>query len=523
MKYAYLFEARGIQRYLFGSGKLKDMLGGSELLDYVCADGGYLDQTLDALGLTPQTPRRAGGTFYLLFDDAAAAQRMRNAWRLAADVWLPGLEKVDALAEGASAKAAIDAGIAALHAARNRMQADLPAPGPFSERSQRTGLAATAVDSGEAIDRTTARQRGFKRRDDESLSQRFLREPSIRWPSNFEENAHESVRFPLGSRRLVGLIHIDGNGLGLALRALNAACAGANDATYTALYKAFSEAVSAATTQAAQQASRDVLLPQAAANGVLPARPLILGGDDVSIIVKAELALDFTCAYLKAFEQFSRAGLDGLRNRFKEAGLDATGLPDYLTACAGITFMKSSQPFLAGYQLAEDLCQRAKAGARRAAGDSQPSPAALAFHKIQDSLLTDARTQFEQSHAIQTTTKRFELGLPVYFAGTDGHAPSVASLEALAKVFSGPLNDRPLRELATLWHADANLARQAYTRWRDQARKDPLRAQSLKHFDAILAELIGTAEPDLPCNARGESPLSDVLNLLTIQTARATP
>tara|TARA_R110002167_G_scaffold366450_1_gene597500 strand:- start:7394 stop:7588 length:195 start_codon:yes stop_codon:yes gene_type:complete len=43
MLHAYLFEARGIQRFLFSSGKLRDILGGSELLDYLCAEDGLLD------------------------------------------------------------------------------------------------------------------------------------------------------------------------------------------------------------------------------------------------------------------------------------------------------------------------------------------------------------------------------------------------------------------------------------------------------------------------------------------------
>lgn len=36
VSYAYLFEAKGIQRYIFEGGKLKDMAGASELVAALC-------------------------------------------------------------------------------------------------------------------------------------------------------------------------------------------------------------------------------------------------------------------------------------------------------------------------------------------------------------------------------------------------------------------------------------------------------------------------------------------------------
>lgn len=528
MQYAYLFETRGIQRFLFASGKLRDMLGGSELLDYLCAEGGLLDQTLDALDLAPSTPRRAGAAFYLLFRRREDAVRLRAAWRLACARWLPGVEQVDALSEGSSARAAIAGGLEQLRQARNRLRADLPRPGPLAERSPRTGLAAVERLRDESLDAATLRQRRFERpADGHTLVQRFLDEEGYLWPIDFEENSPADKRFPLGERRLVGLLHADGNGLGELLRVLNDACQGTDDVTYVRLYRTFSDALADATQEAARQASREVLLPNACAQ-VLPARPLVLGGDDMTILLRADLALPFARAFLTAFEQHSRIGMQRLHKAFEEHGLhaQASQLPDYLTACAGLCYMKCSQPFQAGHDLAESLCKRAKTASRKARRPGEPMPATLALHKVQDSLLEDAETQFLQNHCVEHDGRTWQLALPAYALATGHGLPALDDLDRLLHVFASTdadrLNDRPLRELATLWHENLSHARQAYTRWRELAgRKQPA---ALQRFDEALRALVGPVRDDLPCS-RGEhpqSPLSDLLSLLTLH-GQGTP
>ena len=550
MLHAYLFETRGIQRFLFSSGRLRDMLGGSELLDYLCADGGLLDQTLQQLDLTPRVARKAGGAFYLLFTDRAQAERLRATWRLACARWIPGVEQVDALASAETAREAITKGLEILREARNRMTADLPRPGPLSERSARTGLAAVKRDRKESLDAPTARQRSFKRPTDAAaLSQRFLDQDGLIWPVNFEESAPASERFPLGERRLVGLLHADGNGLGELLRVLNEACRNANDDTYIQLYRTFSEGLGRATLQAAREASRKVLVP-AAQDQVLPARPLVLGGDDLTILLRADLALDFTRCFLDAFETASKEAMHELHRAFQEAKLDPKALPQYLTACAGLCFMKCTQPFHAGHELAESLCKRAKGASRKVRQAEAPMPATLAFHKVQDSIIEDAESQFRQNHvathrpardphrdtapadASNVEQREIHLALPAYALRPTPGLPALDDLDALLTIFTqtrgeGRINDRPLREIATLMYSNLPLARQAYTRWRDLAGRENHRA--LQRFDKALHALVGATAPDLPCSltrdtdpgsAAAHTPLSDLLALLTVQ---ATP
>lgn len=530
MHYGYLFETRGIQRFLFASGKLRDMLGGSELLDYLCAENGLLDQSLKRLELNPRVARKAGGAFYLLFDRSEDAQRLRAAWRLACARWLPGVEQVDALSEGRTAKDAIANGLKALLSARNRLKAELPCPGPLSERSPRTGLAGIAHDNGESLDAATARQRSFVRPDDGStLTQRFLDDTVYRWPINFESSAREQERFPLGERSLVGLLHADGNGLGELLRVLNDACRNANDEIYLSLYRAFSQGLERATIAAAREASRSVLVPEATERfKVLPARPLVLGGDDVTILLRADVALPFAKEFLKAFEIHTERSMQALRVHFEQAGLreEARKLPAFLTACAGLCYMKHSQPFQAGHDLAESLCKRAKRVARKARRSAEePAPSILAFHKVQDSLLEDAESQFLDNHVVSAETHTLHLALSAYALRDGYQLPTLGDLEVLLSIFeTSPngdrLNDRPLREIATLVRSDRTVARQAYTRWRELAsRQQPKR---LTAFDTALSRLLNDVETDLPAGSMDSdgvrhSPLSDLLTLLTVR------
>tara|TARA_R110002167_G_scaffold366254_1_gene594013 strand:+ start:10783 stop:12468 length:1686 start_codon:yes stop_codon:yes gene_type:complete len=538
MHYAYLFEARGIQRFLFASGKLKDMQGGSELLDYVCADGGLLDQVLEKLNLSPGKPRNAGGVFYLLFENQQDARRFQAVWRMACANWIPGIEQVDTLSQGQTAKEAIDNGHGQLRTQRNQLIVDLPRPGPLSERSPRTGLAAVKNIKGESLDVATAKQRVFERTDTEaSLAQRFLNEANVFWPTDFEESAPKDRRFPLDERRLVGLIHADGNGLGELLRVLNTACQDAEDKTYIQLYKTFSDGLTDATLGAAREASKAVLLPEAVdighGNRLLPARPLVLGGDDLTIVTRADLALPYTEKFLKAFEQYSHISMDKLRSAFETAGLAdaARQLPKNLTACAGISYMKCSQPFLAGHELAEGLCKRAKDASRKArTSDQALMPSSVAFHKVQDSLLDDAKSQFDKDNRVNHQNESWQLALPVYGIHADSKLPALDALNGLVNLFakarnnrSGNLhfNDRPLRELVTLWRDNPELAKKAYGRWYELA--DRNNEQDLQAFDDFMTQLIRQTRRDLPCSSTvGEdgaysSPISDLLHLLTIR------
>ena len=526
MPHAYLFETRGIQRFLFATGLLRDVISGSELLDHVCAEGGLLDQTLSALGVAAVAPRRAGATFYLLFDDIQDAGRFRAAWRLAFPQWVPGVESVDALVEGASAREAIDAGVIALRDRRNTLAASLPRPGPLDGRSQRTGRAATLARQGEHLDATTSRLRAFSSRPGSrsSLEQRFLDSDEFQWPRTFEDDGSAALRFPLLANRLIGVVHADGNGIGTIVRKISEATRGLPDADFVRVYRGFSDGLNAATQAAAREATRTTLVAHAV-DGALPARPLVLGGDDVTLLVRSDLALPYTRAFLLAFERETTDLMSQLRQWLADMGQgkEAGKLPANLTASAGICYCKSSYPFRSAYALAESLGARAKHRARDAAAAGGIAPSTVAFHKMEGAVAEDASTLHTRLHQVGRDGASYLLALPAYAIEQHRGMPSLDQLEALAAPFqhgADGLNDKPLRDLATLLRQDVAVAKGAYSRWRELASRS--QPGLLRRFDDALEQLLGDRTADLPAG-QGEpalSPLSDLLVWLSIQQGK---
>ena len=80
----------------------------------------------------------------------------------------------------------------------------------------------------------------------------------------------------------------------------------------------------------------------------LPIRPIILGGDDVTFVCPAKLAIRYT----KRFIEYMMAedSVDNLTSSWAKK----------VDCCAGIAILKTSYPFFSGYKLAESLCDEAK-------------------------------------------------------------------------------------------------------------------------------------------------------------------
>jgi hypothetical protein len=213
-----------------------------------------------------------------------------------------------------------------------------------------------------------------------------------------------------------------------------------------------------------------------------------------------------------------RDALSELSAAFEQSGLKqfAAELPERLTACAGVCFMKAGQPFRSGHELAESLCKRAKAHSRRAAHGGE-IPSSIAWHKVQETLIDDAQALFERNHRIADGDRTLDCSLGVYGLHAGNGLPVLDDLLALLDSFSGGLNDRPLREVATLLRGSLTLASQAYLRWRELAEKQA--AADLALFDQSLERLIGDVDQVLPfsCGEHRYSPIDDLLALRNIQ------
>lgn len=525
--HALLFEAKSIQSYLFGSGRLRDVIGASELIDALTDE--LLDGVRDALALSDDRlwfTRRAGGAFYAFSEDAAAIAGLRDLYTLAVQHYAPGLAYDLGAGQGDTALEAFDAARDALRGDSSRQRPVLPVAAPITERSRRSGLAATPAPTqahgllapdeqpGEVrLDAATWRRRAVYRANRSGLIQRFSPEPAALsiddWPRDLTPGADAAFPY-LGDHHTLALIHADGNGLGqLLINAANAARA--RPAAFRELFTALSGGISNATIGAARQATEEILLPARREGEPLAARPILLGGDDLTLLVRSDLALDYLRAFVRAFEAQSQAVLQQLQ------GLGVERLPPRLTIGAGLVYLRYSQPFQIAIRLTEALTGRAKQAAKPIDADCPPS--SLAFHRVAGPLSDDYQAILDQELTQHAGQVRYIHTLGTYYFDHAAPSPRLDDLRALAGLLGADDMARgPTRQLLTLIGQAPAQARSRYQRWR-QLMKDN-RRERLEKFDRLLESLLDKKPgDDLPyasadVDGRRPGPLGDVIALL---------
>lgn len=110
----------------------------------------------------------------------------------------------------------------------------------------------------------------------------------------------------------------------------------------------------------------------------LPFRPIVYGGDDVTFICDGRLGLALAVKFLKEFEKHTESLPDS------EGGISKA------TACAGIAIVKTHYPFARAYQLSEDLCKSAKKFVREKTdkySEREPIFSALDWHIASSGIL----------------------------------------------------------------------------------------------------------------------------------------
>lgn len=516
--HAWLLEAKGVQRYIFAAGPLRDLIGASELVHTIATSDGddLLQQVLRALkAADPAFPnltlsRRAGGALSL-HGDRAALERVRNQMRLAIMTSRPGLELVDSFGEGDSPMKALEAAYHNASGIRaNSAASVLPMGRPSVMVAPETGMPAcdkviyrsrgSVADDPRLLDRITGPQRlrGDRLQKEmeagsmDGVARRFHGTPAANrqfvYPRNLsdaerqagEEDTLANPIFPWrehSTDRRIAIVHIDISGLGELFQQKGGESPEGNMKLAGAIQGAILGAV-----QAANQA---VLLPRAKdrtigpfTQAVVPARPLVIGGDDITILVRADLVLPFT---VKALEEI-------------EVRTAADTRVGALSAGAGIAIVGASMPFLHANALAESLCKHAKKVAKAMPrGSGQAWPSALAFHlqtatdpENYDDILGKSRDPAGMVH----TANPYGVGLR---AG-DLPCPAAASLMALAEAVADlPGAFGALRRIEGV-RAEGGTAEadRLWRNWRKAAER-----RDLKRRDAVDAALKGSGVLDI--------------------------
>lgn len=513
----YAFEAKEIQAYILDRTRMRERVGASGLIDAIGDE--VLGAALKALQLAENTDyqycRLGGGGFTLLMNTLEQANALRDLISLIMPQWAPELPFVHTVQEArTTALDAMERAAIELKILIHQPTASLPVAGPITERSRYTGLpASTKNKKSEFQDRAAAAKEKYSRNHRDQLGTKFLRPEAMeslqhQWPIDLNPKEGEPddpvPTFPYRSdSRYLGILHIDGNGFGQALISLRTAIR--DRPNYAQIEYAFSQTIETIGKSAAQQATQRVLLPAATAEKIttLPARPLILGGDDLTLLVRADLALRYAVAFINAFETESKTQLQALNTQY---GLT---LPKGFTACGGLAYVGAKQPFYRAYQLTEELCSEAKTVAKAARDQNNGhTPSALAFMRMTN-LLTETRKGQEG----------YQLEGAVYATNDDqsksNGLPQLKSLLELQHAFE---QQDILQGLVKPLHTQMRQKigeKALYERWRK------VHPEGSIQLDALLGKL-GQLQGDLPVVRQGTqffTPLGDIKTLIDIHNA----
>ena len=154
--------------------------------------------------------------------------------------------------------------------------------------------------------------------------------------------------------------------------------------------------------------------------GVIPVVPILLGGDDLTVLTEGRYALPFMASYLTAYEKLTSQDtiLCHLSPRARR-----DGVPTPMTAAAGAAVVPRPFPFHLAYTLAERLVAEAK----KVGKAERQECSTLTYHALFDSTVADAGELLKGYEAFTARPYRLDAavtGTSVPDAGP-GHATAL--------------------------------------------------------------------------------------------------
>lgn len=434
--FVVLIETSGNQNYIFATNKLKENIGASELTYQVgtkwtisaiaTIDGQNrlldlwiennseelrqklldpkLNPPLKQSGYKVEIILAASGKALLLTKDKETAQKIISEVTLKAIEDAPGIDVSGVIHEfylSEENNQSIINAIKDIHQTHERNRYLIPSPTmrflrlPVVEECAYSGLPAAGVEEyegGKAISASSQAKRNFKTRGFNRINSLLQTKypkcdfsKSIdRLDSSFfqEEKTKDSKQN--SQIEWLGLIHADGNGLGQIFinfgKHLGKIKPNFSNRDYINELRNFSLALDSCTEKAFLSALK-IFKPDEKS---LPIFPLVLGGDDLTIVCDGKLALPFTKKFLEEFESETSKN-ETISTIAKVALKDSR-----LSACAGIAIIKPHFPFSVAYDLAEALAKSAKIVKNKVhqIGDSEKIPypcSAIDFQVVYDS------------------------------------------------------------------------------------------------------------------------------------------
>lgn len=427
-KYLYGASVQGIQKFIFSTSKLKEIVGASLMVDLICSELFWrqlkrmstdikdLGKYKNELENDPNCLISAAGNIKYICSEETCRNLCRNFPKTVME-FAPGITVSQAAVE---LKENVSNSISDLEfklkTQRNRPVAATEQGLMITRRDSRTGNPAVSNENGDDIDKATQNKRYLndKSKFKHTLYRKLLGDERLKDIKYFMSDNEQWVKGK--DKSYVAVIHIDGNSIGKIIPHLT----GDN-------FKDFSKKLQIATETSVQTAFRETYYDQTRLKDCyldnIPFRPIVIGGDDITVICDAKNALNFTKSYLTEFEKASKKYLHGI--------IEKPGL----TACAGIAFVKAKYPFYYAVDLANNLCNTAKKNSK-AINELKP-PSSLRFHKVESSFYQNFETiRNEKLKAKTSGGISFDNGSYFLDKLQDNNAETINDLEVKVKVMS---------------------------------------------------------------------------------------
>lgn len=364
-----------IQGYVFGSNKLRENIGGSELVEMAThqwvyealpaahnvADvtAGDLDDSRTIDTLDAEVIYAGGGNTVILFKTMDLARTFTSRLTRRVLRQAPGLEVVaahrcftwetDTLANVVGETLGVDLA---------RKKQNRTPPLPLLGLGVTTPCNSTGLVASQVVEKRPVSQEIKIKSDDriqvQSLGRLKAKIPRVeqgKWtiPADFDDLGRIK-----GEESYIAVVHADGNGMGKRVEAIaRRHSTPEQNRAYILAIRNFSRSLERAATQSLQKVV-DLMAEAYSADPDLaerherkfPLRPIVFGGDDVTFVCHGSYGLALAVKYLEAFEEATK----------NEPAFD--GKP--ATACAGVAIVKTHYPFARAYRLSEELCRSAK-------------------------------------------------------------------------------------------------------------------------------------------------------------------
>ena len=499
-QYLYGASVQGIQDYIFETNKLNEIIGASEMVEYVSTE--FIKEIFTQLNLRFDKQKvitLAAGNIKYIFDSEQDCQALVRIFPYEIARRAPGLSLSQAVVSfdaAAGASEGIGAKISLLENKLKQQRNKQPVAHGLglmiSRRAPLTGRAGVDFDGNrdnggrEVIDANQQAKIAFANK--KKLYDKIIDkcQDGIRkhdFPILMDDIAYQD------DSNWIAVVHADGNNLGKKMLAISGQGAKPEH------FRELSTLLDKANTQAFATALQEVVNKHfltAEKWEKLPLRPVVLGGDDLTLIIRGDWAIDFTNTFLMAFERETK-------NLFRD--FPFSEFHQGLTACAGIAFIKPSFPFHYGADLSEQLCSYAKDKSKQL--DENHSPSSIMFHRVLSSFVDDNYQDLirrELTVNMQTKNKSVSLANGPYF---------------LAEGLNGYMSIKKLLEMVR-YLKDKDAPRSRLRNWLTEFQNNPERAE--RTMNRII-KLYGPYEEKLKLeNMSGGTVKTHLHDLITLSS-----